>query len=121
VEKLCDSVAIIRDGKIVESGSLQELRHLTGNFISVVTGKPLTGLDQLPGVHDITVDGDRTEFQVESAELGRVHAFLTQFDIRALTCAPPTLETLFMRHYGESGSAGTSAEAEMAAQGGGKR
>lgn len=123
VEKLCDRVAIIRDGKIVESGSLQELRHLTGTFISVVTGKPLTGLDQLPGVYDIAIDGDRAEFQVESAELGRVHTFLTQFDVRALTCAPPTLETLFMRHYGDAGSAGAAVaeDAEVAAQGGDKR
>jgi ABC-2 type transport system ATP-binding protein len=99
VEQLCDRISIIKDGKIVESGSLADLRHLTRTSVSVVTGKPITGLKELPGVGDVVVDGSHTQFSVDSVGLNAAVQYLTQFDIHALTSAPPTLEELFMRHY----------------------
>jgi ABC-2 type transport system ATP-binding protein len=53
VEKLCDRVSIIRQGKIIESGSLSELRHLTRTQMLVDTKMPLTGLNELKGIHEI--------------------------------------------------------------------
>jgi ABC-2 type transport system ATP-binding protein len=99
VEQLCDRISIIKEGKIVESGSLADLRHLTRTSVSVVTGKPVTGLKDLAGVGDVVVDGSRTEFSVDSVGLNAAVQYLTQFDIHALTSTPPTLEELFMRHY----------------------
>lgn len=110
VEKLCDRVAIIREGKIVESGSLHELRHLTRTFMSVVTEHKIEGLDSLPGVYGVQQEGNRAEFQVESAEMKHVHQFLTRFEVLALTSTPPTLEQLFMRHYGGNNEARASAQ-----------
>ncbi|MFD0711565.1 ATP-binding cassette domain-containing protein [Paenibacillus sp. GCM10027626] len=99
VEKLCDRVAIIRDGSIVESGTLGELRHLTRTFVSAETAQRISGLDQLPGVHDIQSKDREVRFQVESSKIGHVLKFLADFDLQILTCTPPTLEELFMRHY----------------------
>ena len=99
VEQLCDRISIIKEGKIVESGSLADLRHLTRTSVSVITGKPVTGLKELAGVGDIVVDGSHTRFSVDSVGLNAAVQYLTQFDIHALTSAPPTLEELFMRHY----------------------
>lgn len=101
VEALCDRVSIIREGKTVESGTLAELRHLTRTSISVETGSPVTGLEQLPGVHDLVIDERHATFDVDGHHLGRVLERLTQFDVRALTSTPPTLEELFLRHYGD--------------------
>ena len=53
VERLCDKVAIIREGKIIETGTLNELRHLTGTILNVETKQPMTSLDEIKGVHDI--------------------------------------------------------------------
>src|SRR5690606_37385647 len=53
VEALADRISIIRDGRIVESGSLQELRHLTRTTVTVLTGRPTDGLAALPGIHDV--------------------------------------------------------------------
>lgn len=100
VEALCDRVSIIRQGQTVETGTLAELRHLTRTAISVETARPIGGLVELPGVHDAEVDGTYARFDVDSAELDRVLRHLHQFELRALTSSPPSLEELFMRHYG---------------------
>ena len=100
VEALCDRVTIIRDGRTVESGTLRELRHLTRTAISVETEQPIEGLETLPGVHALQLDGTHAEFQVDADTLDRVVGHLHRHGILSLTSAPPSLEELFMRHYG---------------------
>ncbi|GAA4706785.1 ABC transporter ATP-binding protein [Phytohabitans rumicis] len=101
VEALCDRVSIIRQGRTVESGTLSDLRHLTRTTIKVETTHPITGLVELPGVHDADLDTTRAKFDVDAKELDHVLRHLTRFEVRALTSAPPSLEELFMRHYGD--------------------
>jgi ABC-2 type transport system ATP-binding protein len=101
VEALCDRVSIIRRGRTVESGTLAELRHLTRTSIAVETERPVEGLETLPGVHDPKVDGLRARFDVDTAQLDSVLKYLTKFGVRSLTSQPPTLEELFLRHYGD--------------------
>jgi len=101
VEALCDRVSIIRQGRTVESGTLAELRHLTRTSVSVDTARPITGLAELPGVYDAVVSTTHATFAVDTADLNRVLEYLTRFDVRALASAPPSLEELFLRHYGD--------------------
>ena len=101
VEALCDRVSIIRLGKTVETGTLAELRHLTRTAISVETERPVSGLESLPGVHSLRLEGDRARFDVDTAQLDGVLRRLTEFGVRSLTSQPPTLEELFLRHYGD--------------------
>jgi ABC-2 type transport system ATP-binding protein len=101
VEALCDRVSIIRQGRTVESGTLADLRHLTRTAISVETTHPITGLLEVSGVHDAQVDTTRAKFDVDTSELDHVLRYLTRFEVRTLTSAPPSLEELFMRHYGD--------------------
>lgn len=115
VEALCDQVSIVRAGKVVESGTLTELRHLTRTSMSVRTTKPVPELASLPGVHDVLVHGDDIRFDVETAHLEAVHRRLAQAGVLALTSTPPTLEELFLRHYASEGS-----EAGGATPGGGE-
>ena len=102
-EALCDTVSIIRSGRIVESGTLTALRHLTRTAIHVTTTRPLDGLDRLPGVHDLaTTDGGRSaHFEVAAEHLGVVVEHLGAHGVRTMTSSPPTLEELFLRHYGD--------------------
>ncbi len=100
-EALCDRVSIIRQGRIVESGTLDELRHLTRTSVQVTTAQPLDGLADLPGVHDLDADTTRASFQVEPDHLDTALRHLTRFEVRALTSTPPTLAELFLQHYGE--------------------
>jgi ABC-2 type transport system ATP-binding protein len=99
VEALCDRVSIIRDGRIVESGSLPELRHLTRTTVTVETESPITGLQEIGGVHELELDGTRARMEVDPEMLGEVVRLLGRHEVRSLISAPPTLEQLFMRHY----------------------
>ncbi len=101
VERLCDRVTIIREGRTVESGSLAGMRHLTRTSVAAELAIPLDGLDRLPGVHDLLVQGHRITFEVDTARLGTAIARLLEGDLVSLTSQPPTLEDLFLRHYGD--------------------
>ncbi|MGV9319683.1 ABC transporter ATP-binding protein [Streptomyces sp. NPDC003660] len=98
VESLCDRVSIVRKGRTVESGSLAELRHLTRTSVSAEVTSPVA-LEGLAGVHGLEVRGSRVRLQVDTAELDSVLRVLSTAGVRSLTCAPPTLEELFLRHY----------------------
>jgi ABC-2 type transport system ATP-binding protein len=104
VEALCDRVSIIRLGRTVETGTLAELRHLTRTSIAVETSRPLAGLDALPGVHDMVLEDHHARFDVDTAHLDDVVRRLAPLGVRSLTSTPPTLEELFLRHYGNGSS-----------------
>lgn len=99
VEALCDRVSIIRNGRTVESGTLADLRHLTLTSITAELAGPPVGLAELPGVHHLQVDGLRVRCEVDNAALNEVLRHLTAVGVRSLVSQPPTLETLFLRHY----------------------
>jgi ABC-2 type transport system ATP-binding protein len=101
VEVLCDRVSIIRAGHTVESGTLAEMRHLTRTAITVETERAPEGIEALPGVHNPVIDDHRARFDVDTARLGDVLAVLGERGIRTLVSQPPTLEELFLRHYGD--------------------
>jgi ABC-2 type transport system ATP-binding protein len=104
VEALADRVSIIRAGRVVESGTLGELRHLTRTSIQAELAAPPDGLLELPGVHDLEVDGTRVRLQVDSERLDEVLRHLSAAGVRSLTSQPPTLEELFLRHYQSDGA-----------------
>jgi polyether ionophore transport system ATP-binding protein len=97
-EALSDRVTIIRGGRAVETGTLAEMRHLTRNLVDAELAGPVR-LEGVPGVYDLDVQGHRVRCQVDHAALGDVLARLTAAGVRSLTCRPPTLEELFLRHY----------------------
>ena len=97
-EALSDRVTIIRDGRTVETGTLAEMRHLTRDLVDAELAGPVR-LDGLPGVHDLVTDGLRVRCEVDHGALDEVLGHLHQAGVRTLTCRPPTLEELFLRHY----------------------
>ena len=101
VEALCDRVTIIRAGKTVETGTLSELRHLTRTSISVETEQAPGDLSALPGIHDLHVEDHRARFDVDTVHLDETIRQLAAYGVRSLTATPPTLEELFLRHYGD--------------------
>ncbi len=100
VEALCDRVTIIRAGRRVDSGALADLRHLTRTSIDAELAGPAPGLAGLAGVHGLDVIGNRVRCQVDSSALDAVLRQLTAAGVKSLVCQPPTLEELFLRHYG---------------------
>jgi len=101
VEALCDRISIIRRGKVVETGTLSDLRHLTRTSIHAELAGSPNGLASLPGVHDLDVEGNRVRCEVDTAQLDAVMRQLSASGIKSLVAQPPTLEELFLRHYEE--------------------
>ncbi|MBM7553127.1 ABC transporter ATP-binding protein [Thalassobacillus pellis] len=106
VERLCDRVAIIREGKIIETGSLAEMRHLTRTTLNVETKEPMPDLTGHDGVHNVEEKEGAYVFQVDSEKLDEVIAYISSFGVVKIESAPPTLEDLFMRHYEGTGAGG---------------
>ncbi len=105
VEKLCDTVTIIRAGKTVESGTLTELRHVTTVHVKAeITGDADT-LARTPGVGDLEVTPgtgpgrQRVIFSAARADLSGTVTALGTLGVVDLTVAPPSLEELFLRYY----------------------
>jgi ABC-2 type transport system ATP-binding protein len=102
VEQLCERFTIIRDGRTVETGTLDDLRHLTRTSFRVgLRGDPAAVL-ALPGVHDARQEAETLAFDVDSAALQPVLAALTAIGVHSLSVTPPSLEELFLRHYGRA-------------------
>ena len=101
VEALCDRVSIIKDGRIIETGTFTDLRHLTRTSMTVDSHKPITGLENMLGVHNLVIEGNHSHFSVDSEKIDSVLKHLTQFEVKSLISTPPTLEELFIRYYGD--------------------
>lgn len=103
VERLCEQVTIIRRGRTVQAGSLDDMRHLTRTAITatVPPGSVDGVLAGLAEVHDVRVDGDEVAFSVDAEHLAAALAHLADAGVQALHSQPPSLEELFLRHYGD--------------------
>ncbi|HEY2878679.1 ABC transporter ATP-binding protein [Nocardioides sp.] len=99
VERLADRVTIIREGRAVESGSLDEMRHLHRSKVRAEVVGAVPDLGGVPGVHDLSVDGAVVSCTVEPEGLPAVLTALTAAGVRTLTSSPPSLEELFLDAY----------------------
>ncbi|NHI17913.1 ABC transporter ATP-binding protein [Microbacterium excoecariae] len=104
VEKVCDTVSIIRRGRVVEEGTLSELRHLTRSRVAATVqtdpGGLLAHADMHEGHAEAVPGGTRVTCAVDDAALPGVLAALTSRGASELTVQPASLEDLFLRHYG---------------------
>ena len=117
VEATADRVSIVRAGRIVDSGTLADLRHLTRTSVTATLADPpaLTAVSAWPGVDAARRDRDRLVLSVESSAVGDVVGRLGAHGIQALTCQPPTLEELFLSQYRDDVTAGDGTREEVSA------
>ncbi|MFL0268791.1 ATP-binding cassette domain-containing protein [Candidatus Clostridium radicumherbarum] len=99
VEKLADTITIIKEGVTVESGTLAELRHLTRTHISVILKKDASALRSFNGIHDFRVEGQHISFSLDNEAMPAVLGQIAAMDPIGLTVNPPSLEDLFLSHY----------------------
>ncbi len=97
VERLCDRVSIVRSGRVVETGTLAQLRGHGATVVVATLTRPPVGLAGLPGVQDVDVDGHRVE--LTTTRLDEVMSQLADLGIETLSVTPPTLEDLFLHYY----------------------
>ncbi|WP_320065545.1 ABC transporter ATP-binding protein [Micromonospora sp. RTGN7] len=99
-EALADRISIIRAGKVVETGTLDELRQRTRTTIQAVFTDPQATLDGLHVIHDAQLRDGRFTGTVDAEQLSAAMAELSRYPLTSLTVAPPSLEELFLRQYG---------------------
>lgn|SRR5699024_10675353 len=99
VERLADKVVIIRQGEIVETGTLHELRHLTRSTISLETEGDVTKMASVNGVLDFSQNENQATFSADNQYLNDILREASKLGVKKFESAPPTLEDLFMRHY----------------------
>ena len=103
VEATADRVSIVRAGRIVDAGTLAELRHLTRSKVEVTLARPVSPTEAAswPGVESAGQDRERLTLSVETSAVGDVLQRLGVHGIETLTCQPPTLEQLFLSQYSD--------------------
>jgi ABC-2 type transport system ATP-binding protein len=99
VEALCDRVAILRAGRLVELGTLEEMRHLSALQVDVDVEGTLPDLSTVPGVRVLQTDGERIRCQV-TGPIEPLLAALAGVRVRHLLSREPSLEELFLAQYG---------------------
>ena len=101
VEKLADTITIIREGRTVEQGTLASMRHLTRTQVRVDLDSGVDEVRALPGVHDLTQEGVHVSFSVDHDGLPAVLACLAHLGPHSLAANPPSLEEIFLSHYSD--------------------
>lgn len=99
VERLTDKFVIIRQGEIVETGTLDELRHLTRSTVTLVTSGDVSKMAFVDGVHDFVQNDSQATFSVDNQYLNSILIEASKLGVTRFESIPPTLEDLFMRHY----------------------
>ena len=99
VERLADKVVIIREGKVVETGTLQELRHVTRSTVTLVAQGDVAHLENITGVYDFKQKGTEVKFAIDNKALNTILAAVAKLEVEKFEVVPPTLEDLFIRHY----------------------
>ncbi len=100
-ETLSDRVSIIRAGKVVQSGTLAELRHLTRTTMIVQTERPSDRIHEVPGVEHVVHEDGHVAFDVDTDHIDEAMDYLAPLKITSLVSHPPTLEELFLRQFGD--------------------
>jgi ABC-2 type transport system ATP-binding protein len=100
-EQLCDRVTIIRAGRCVETGTLAQMRHLTRASITAELASTPIGIEDIEGVHGLRIEGNRVSFEIESDAIDAALDVVRGAGVQTISIQPPTLEELFLRHYGD--------------------
>jgi ABC-2 type transport system ATP-binding protein len=105
VEEICDRVTILRDGRTVEAGTLDSLRHLARLHVQAETVRPIVGLDAISGLANVQATETTLRCDVDADQLDALLGVLRASTVRTLECRPPSLESIFLSHYASMGGA----------------
>ena len=108
VEAVCDRVAILRAGRLVEVGTLAEMRHLSALHVEAEIAGPVPDVSAVTGVTAVEVDGSTLRCQV-SGPMQPLLAVLAAAGVRRMVSTEPSLEELFLAHYGREPAGATEA------------
>ena len=98
VEALCDRVAILRSGELLEIGTVAEMRHLSAYTVDATFAGPPPDVSAVPGVNACSVEGQRLHCEV-TGSVEPLLRTLVDAGVQELLSTKPSLEELFLSHY----------------------
>jgi ABC-2 type transport system ATP-binding protein len=98
VDRLCETVAIVRAGRLVQEASIQALRAQHRRRAEVVLARPLPPDAVIPGAEVLAVDGRTLRLLVE-LDPNPLLGFLAELPVESITIAPPSLNDIFAEYY----------------------
>jgi ABC-2 type transport system ATP-binding protein len=101
VEALCRRVGILRAGKLIDVGTLDELRHLRARRVELRFDGSAPDLGRVPGVTVVGHDDGVVRADVRGSMGPLIHA-LSGADVVSMDSREPTLEEIFLSHYGDA-------------------
>lgn len=104
VERLCNKISIIKDGRIVETGLFKEMDHLKRTHVSLSASGIEDELRKLPFVHNYLENEDQIDFEVNQEYITQLFGVLSQFPVTSIKCHPTKLEEIFIDHYRQEGT-----------------
>ena len=102
VEKLADRIAIIRDGEIIEAGTMNDLRHITRVEYIIETDDNIDALRHQKFIYDFSSDSDGYHMFIDNSDIPQFLRYLKIYNLKSLKTTPPKLEDIFMRYYEEA-------------------
>src|SRR5699024_5680087 len=99
VERLADKIVIIREGEIVETGTLDELRHLTRSTVTIATEGDVYERANIKGVYNCEHKDNQAKFSVDKQDINYILIEENKIGVKKFEAVPTTLEDLFIRHY----------------------
>lgn len=103
VEKVADRIAIIREGKIIETGTLEEMQYLTATLVEASVDNSPDNLSKIDGITNLVQKDNSVSFQIDAQHLNEAISYLTSLGIKSLRSTKPTLEQIFLQYYKASG------------------
>jgi ABC-2 type transport system ATP-binding protein len=103
VEEVCDHVTILREGRVLEGGSIESLRRLAKVHVEATTVRPIGDLSPLGLGAAVVVDGTTLHGEVDASRLDALLGKLREATVVTLVCHPPSLESIFLSHYTTAG------------------
>ena len=98
VEALCGRVGILRAGRLVDVGTLADMRHLRARTVELQIPAPMPDLSGVAGVRNVVIDGDRVRLEVQGSMAPLLDA-LSGHEVVGFDSREPSLEEIFVSHY----------------------
>ncbi|MGR3741248.1 ATP-binding cassette domain-containing protein [Companilactobacillus sp. DQM5] len=103
VEEVADRISIIREGKIIETGTLEQMQYLTNTLIEANVKNSPTEIKNIKGITNLVIKNNKVSFQVNADNLNNAINYLTSLGLVSLRSTKPTLEQIFLQYYKMSG------------------
>lgn len=106
VERLCDYVTVIKQGRVVERGHLSQLRHLSAHTVTATLPDPESARRLADVLPNATSEHDTLRVTTPADHVSTTLRRILDAGGEGITSTPASLESIFLQHY-QAGNGGS--------------